>query len=213
MRDRTDVDTEQALEPPALIALFLCGGATLGVLALLSLIMGLEGVRGPTPRLGRMGYIWEGIFVAGTLVLAAGIASISAALRAVVPWMLASAAACALAVATIVAMARMAGAVDVLFPLANWVPGTVLISLWGWAASRAAVRQRRLPSAMSTAAAILAVLQAVVILMGIAVFGVYGGLNATLNLTAAMIVPAIVGGLAGWWICLGVFWRASRQKV
>ena len=212
MRGGKPVDAEQAYRFSVLTVLLIAGGCALVALAALSVVMGIEGARGPTPRLGRLAYVWEIIFVLATPVLLVGMLWVPAALHSVASWTLAILAAVALVAAAIVAVARWTGAMEVLFPLANWVPGTVLIAFWGWAAGRRAVRSGRLPSAMSAAAATVAALQVGVLVVAGAVFGVAGGRDVALNIAAGLIVPAIMAMMGAWWICLGVWLRTPQHR-
>jgi hypothetical protein len=211
MDGRAGADRLAGHAPKAVRVLLVGSGIGLVVLAALSMILGIEGARGPTRLVSQIGFIWEGIFAVLTVALTVGMLWISTALRSVAAWVLAALSGLALLAAAVVALLRMAGAVDVLFPLANWVPGTVCLAFWGWAAGRASVRHGRLPPRMGGAAGLLAILQVLALALAIAVFAVSEGRNVVLNLTAGIIVPAVMAGMGVWWILLGVLWRGVAR--
>lgn len=210
VRDRADVAAHRTGPSTARRVLLVVCGALIVVLAAGCGVMAVEGARGPTTLLGRMASAWEGVFVVATVLLTAAMLWISASLRTAAPWILAATTAATLLTASVVALARLAGAVEITFPVATWVPGIVLLSLWGWAAGRSAVRRGLLPKPLATTALVLAVLQVVVILLGVAVFALNDGRNVGLNVLAGFVVPVILGGLGAWWIGLGILWRPRR---
>lgn len=190
---------------PLLRASLTIAGVAIIALGVLAVVTAVEGARGPTRLVGVFSYTWEMIFTAALIPIVAAMVLVSRMTRARAVAVVAGAVAIALGAAAIIAVLRLAGRIEVFLPLANWVPGTMLMVLWGWLAARAAVQAQRLPPAMSRAAGITSIGQVILFALALAAVLVFGTNSPGVNIAAGAAYGSI-------WIALGAGWIAGAAR-
>lgn len=194
-------------------ALLIVGGAAWAALGTLSAVAAIEGANGPTARLTTIGFVWEFIFATATVPMIAAMVLASRSARSGIAWVLLAFGAIFLTGAAVVAILRLAGVVDVLLPLVNWVPGTVCVIVWGWLAARGLARQGVIGGGFVRSAAGLAISEiAALVLAGVAV-AVTGTREPLANVVAGVAGGAILVGVGVWWIALAVRWEERRRRT
>ncbi|MDQ2670737.1 MAG: hypothetical protein M3Y31_08905 [Gemmatimonadota bacterium] len=181
------------------------GGAGLAGLGVLAIVTAVEGADGPTRLLGVLGRIWEMTFTAALIPILGALSLVCMVVRALSAWVTAALTALALCAAASIAILRIAGWVDVSLPLANWLPGTILMAIWGWVAARAAVREGYLVPPASRAAGALLIAQIALLALACGVVLVAGTDSPAVNISAG----AASGGM---WITVGVMWFAGAAR-
>lgn len=181
------------------------GGTAILALGVLAVIISIEGRFGPTPLLGVLGHVWEMIFATALIPILVAMILACRATRSLSSSAVAIVAALSLSAAALIAILRLAGLVQMFLPLANWLPGTLVLAAWGWVVARAAGREGYLGSAMSRVAG--AVLIAQIALLAFAAIAVLvgGTTSVAVNLSAGA-----AGGLI--WITVGVEWLAFAAR-
>jgi hypothetical protein len=181
------------------------GGTAILALGVLAVVISIEGRFGPTPLLGVLGHIWEIIFAVALIPTFVAMFLVSRGARSVSSSAIAILAALSLGAAALVGILRLAGLVELFLPLANWLPGTLLLAAWGWVAARAAVREghlgqgtRRLAGAVLIAQIALVVFSSAAVLVG-----------GTTSMAASISAGAAAGAL---WIVLGASWLAFAAQ-
>lgn len=181
------------------------GGAALVGLGVLAIIAAVEGADGLTRILGVLGRIWEMTFTVALIPILGALSLVCAAVRSLGAWVFAALTALALGTAALIALLRIAGLVEVFLPLANWLPGTILVAIWGWVAARAAVRERWLAPAARRVAGALLIAQITLLALASGAVLVAGTGSPAVNISAG----AASGGI---WITVGVMWLAGAAR-
>lgn len=121
-------------------------------------------------------------------------------------WVLSALTVAAFAVAAVLAIVRFAGLISLFLPLANWVPGSILLAVSSWVIARAAVRRGILPASMGRAAGVIVIAEAAISVATAAGVLLSGTNAAAVNISAGLALGGAWAAVGLWWLVAGLRW-------
>lgn len=185
---------------------FALGGAAFVALGVLAAVIAIEGRNGPTTLLGRLGHIWELAFTVALVPIVVALVLACRAVRSNAGWVLSALTVAAFAVAAVLAIVRFAGLISLFLPLANWVPGSILLAVSSWVIARAAVRRGILPASMGRAAGVIVIAEAAISVATAAGVLLSGTNAAAVNISAGLALGGAWAAVGLWWLVAGLRW-------